>query len=93
VVIDASHGNSGKDHNRQAAVVVEIAERIAAGEPGISGLMLESFLEAGAQKPGPLSSLRYGQSITDKCLDWVTTAALLDELAAAVATRRKLQRI
>ena len=88
VVVDASHGNSGKDHQRQAEVVRELAARIAAGEPGISGIMIESFLEPGAQPPGPLSTLRYGQSITDKCLDWQTTADLLAQLAQAITTRR-----
>jgi len=88
VVIDASHGNSGKDHNRQAEVIRELAARIAAGEQGISGIMIESFLEPGAQAPGPLSTLRYGQSITDKCLDWPSTATLLTQLASAVTARR-----
>jgi 3-deoxy-7-phosphoheptulonate synthase len=90
VVIDASHGNSGKDHNRQAEVIRELAARIAAGELGISGIMIESFLEPGAQAPGPLSTLRYGQSITDKCLDWPTTATLLAQLAAAITAKREL---
>jgi 3-deoxy-7-phosphoheptulonate synthase len=86
VIVDASHGNSGKDHVRQAGVVRELAERIGAGEPGIAGLMMESFLVAGRQDLGP--SMTRGQSITDACMDWDTTAALLDELAAAVAARR-----
>ena len=90
VVVDASHGNSGKDHVRQAAVVREIAARLAEGEQGISGLMMESFLEAGAQAPGPLDTLTYGQSVTDKCMDWDTTAGLLHELAGAVRARRAL---
>ncbi|MDR2723541.1 MAG: 3-deoxy-7-phosphoheptulonate synthase [Cellulomonadaceae bacterium] len=90
VVIDASHGNSGKDHVRQAEVVRQLAARIAAGETGITGLMMESFIEAGAQQPGPLDTLVYGQSVTDKCMDIETTAALLDLLAQAVATRRAL---
>jgi 3-deoxy-7-phosphoheptulonate synthase len=89
VVVDASHGNSNKDHVRQAQVVREIAERLAAGERGISGLMMESFLEAGAQKPGPLDTLTYGQSVTDKCMDWGTTEGLLRDLAAAVRARRE----
>ncbi|NLF03549.1 MAG: 3-deoxy-7-phosphoheptulonate synthase [Actinomycetales bacterium] len=89
VIVDASHGNSGKDHVRQAEVVRELATRLAAGEQGITGLMLESFLVAGAQAPAP-SGLTYGQSVTDKCMDWDTTAALLGELAAAVRTRRGL---
>ncbi|WP_402468487.1 3-deoxy-7-phosphoheptulonate synthase [Isoptericola aurantiacus] len=89
LVVDASHGNSGKDHVRQAEVVREIAARLAEGEQGITGLMLESFLEAGAQKPAPLDQLVYGQSVTDKCMDWGTTAELLAVLAAAVRTRRE----
>ena len=88
LVIDASHGNSGKDHNRQREVILELADRIAAGEQGISGLMMESFLAEGAQPPGPLSTLTYGQSVTDSCLDWATTSTLLDKLAEAVKSRR-----
>jgi 3-deoxy-7-phosphoheptulonate synthase len=88
VVVDASHGNSGKDHVRQAEVVREIAERLADGERGISGLMMESFIEAGAQAPGPLDELVYGRSVTDKCMDWSTTAELLGVLAGAVRARR-----
>ncbi|GAA1855518.1 3-deoxy-7-phosphoheptulonate synthase [Myceligenerans crystallogenes] len=88
LVVDASHGNSGKDHLRQAEVVTEIAARLADGEQGITGLMMESFLEAGAQKPGPLDTLTYGRSVTDKCMDWTTTDNLLHTLAQAVRTRR-----
>ena len=86
IVIDASHGNSGKDHVRQAAVARELAERVAAGEPGVVGVMLESFLEAGRQEVG--GEMVFGRSVTDSCLDWDTTADLLLELADAVATRR-----
>jgi 3-deoxy-7-phosphoheptulonate synthase len=83
VLIDASHGNSGKDPVRQAEVVAEVAERIGAGERGIAGVMLESFLESGRQDLvlGRAGDLTYGQSITDACLDWPTTATLLDALA------------
>ncbi|MEY7971864.1 3-deoxy-7-phosphoheptulonate synthase [Saccharomonospora xinjiangensis] len=93
LVVDASHGNSRKDHVRQAAVVTELAGRIADGEPGIVGLMMESFLEAGRQDLtlGRRDELDYGRSITDACLDWTTTASLLDELAAAVRARRRLR--
>ncbi|MBS4101754.1 3-deoxy-7-phosphoheptulonate synthase, partial [Tsukamurella paurometabola] len=72
VMVDCSHANSGKDHVRQAEVAREIAGRLAAGEKGISGVMLESFLVAGAQQPGP-GPLVYGQSVTDKCMDFGTT--------------------
>ena len=88
LVIDASHANSGKDHVRQAAVVREIAAQVAAGEEGIAGLMLESFLVAGRQEPGPLGTLTYGQSVTDACIGWEETERLLGEVAEAVRTRR-----
>ncbi|MBB4684917.1 3-deoxy-7-phosphoheptulonate synthase [Amycolatopsis jiangsuensis] len=90
LVVDASHGNSGKDHVRQAGVVRELAARIAGGERGIAGLMLESNLVAGRQELvlGRGGDLAYGQSITDACLDWDTTDGLLDTLAAAVRDRR-----
>ena len=88
LMIDASHGNSGKSHVRQAEVVREIGASIAAGNAGIAGIMMESFIVAGAQKPAP-SGLTYGQSVTDACIDWETTATLLRELAADVRTRRE----
>lgn len=86
VIVDASHGNSGKDHVRQADVAREVAARIAAGERGVAGLMLESFLLAGRQELG--EDMAYGQSVTDACMSWDTTADVLDELAAAVVARR-----
>jgi 3-deoxy-7-phosphoheptulonate synthase len=86
VIVDASHGNSGKDHVRQAGVVRDLATRIAGGEPGITGVMMESFLEAGRQDLG--EAMVHGRSVTDACLDWATTSELLDELATAVAARR-----
>jgi 3-deoxy-7-phosphoheptulonate synthase len=91
VMIDASHGNSGKNHARQAEVVGEIAARVAGGEPGIMGLMMESFLVAGRQDLclGGREALTYGQSITDACIDWETTEPLLRRLAQAVARRRR----
>ena len=88
VVIDCSHGNSGKDERRQAQVVRDIAARLAAGEKGITGVMMESFLVAGNQPAGPLSTLTYGQSITDRCLGWEDTESLLRTLAGAVAAGR-----
>ena len=82
VMIDCSHANSAKDHVRQAEVTAEVAARIAAGERGIAGLMLESFLVAGAQSLG--GELTYGQSVTDQCMDFRTTASLLGDLYAAM---------
>jgi 3-deoxy-7-phosphoheptulonate synthase len=88
LVIDASHGNSGKDEARQIQVVRDIASRIAAGEQGITGLMMESFIEGGNQPAAPLNQLIYGKSITDRCISWPDTDHLLRELAEAVSTRR-----
>lgn len=88
LVIDAAHGNCGKDENREAEVIEEIAARIADGEQGILGIMMESFLKGGHQKPAPLDQLVYGQSITDACVPWDRTERLLHTLADAVATRR-----
>ncbi len=86
VIVDASHGNSGKDHVRQAAVAREVAARIAGGERGVAGVMLESFLVGGRQELGP--DMTYGQSVTDACMAWDATADVFDELATAVAARR-----
>jgi 3-deoxy-7-phosphoheptulonate synthase len=88
IMVDASHGNSEKDYRRQSIVADALADQIAAGEQGLIGVMMESFLEAGRQEPGPLEGLVYGQSITDACMDMATTAAVLNGLAAAVGKRR-----
>ena len=90
LMVDASHGNSGKDHRRQPLVAASIAQQVAAGEDGLTGVMLESFLRAGQQEPGPPATLAYGQSVTDACMDFPTTEAALHELAAAVRSRRKV---
>lgn len=77
LIIDAAHGNCGKNEVREAEVVEEIAARVAAGEQGILGIMMESFLKAGNQKPAPLDQLEYGKSITDACVPWDRTEQLL----------------
>ena len=90
VVVDASHGTSAKDHNRQADVVAELARRIGAGDRAVRGVMLESFIEAGRQDLvlGRRADLVYGRSITDACIDWDTTVIQLRRLAGAVTARR-----
>jgi 3-deoxy-7-phosphoheptulonate synthase len=88
VVVDASHGNSSRDFRRQCAVVQNISEQIAAGERGIVGAMIESFLVEGRQDLGEPGLLTYGQSITDACLGWEATELALEELASAVRARR-----
>ncbi|TDQ46610.1 3-deoxy-7-phosphoheptulonate synthase [Actinorugispora endophytica] len=89
IMIDASHANSGKDHLRQPGVAEAIAAQVAEGQTGITGVMLESFLVAGAQELGDPATLTYGQSITDKCMSWETTEGVLTGLAEAVRSRRK----
>jgi 3-deoxy-7-phosphoheptulonate synthase len=90
VLIDASHGNSGKDHRRQPRIAHELAARISEGESALLGVMLESFLFPGRQDlvPGRSAQLRYGQSITDACIGWDQTVAVLIGLARAVSMRR-----
>src|SRR5262249_59816457 len=88
VMIDASHGNSEKDHGRQPVVVRDVAAQIAQGEIGIIGMMMESFLVEGRQDLGDPARLVYGQSITDACMGWDGTVPVLRELAAAVPSRR-----
>ena len=92
LLIDASHGNSGKDERRQIQVVHELAQRIGDGEEGFTGLMMESFIRGGNQKPAPLDQLVYGCSITDRCISWPDTEDLLEELAQAVDRRRSTAR-
>lgn len=91
LVVDASHGNSGKDHLRQAEVAGELAAQIASGERALAGVMLESNLVAGAQKldvsVGP-AGLTRGQSVTDACMGWDASATALEQLAAGVQARR-----
>ena len=87
VIVDASHDNSGKDHERQPLVAAEIAAQVAAGSGAIVGVMLESFLQAGRQAIG--GELTYGQSITDACMSWETTVEVLAGLDAAATRRRE----
>jgi 3-deoxy-7-phosphoheptulonate synthase len=89
VVIDASHDNSGKDHERQPGIVSEIADQVATGNGAIVGVMMESFLVGGRQDLEADEPLVYGQSITDACMDWDNTVLTLDRLASAVRKRRE----
>ena len=90
VVVDVSHANSGKKPENQPAVVHDVAGQIAGGERRIVGVMIESHLVAGRQDLVAGQALVYGQSITDGCVGWDTSVALLEELAAAVEARRGL---
>lgn len=85
IMIDASHANCGKDDTKMPEVYREIIRQRAAGSKKVVGAMLESHLVAGNQKfPQPLENLTYGQSITDKCINWDTTVALVNETVEAL---------
>ena len=88
LIVDCSHGNSGKDPQRQTQVVADLCDQIEQGQPALRGLMLESHLVGGSQPTAALADLRYGQSITDACLSLDDTLPLLDQLAAAVRRAR-----
>jgi 3-deoxy-7-phosphoheptulonate synthase len=104
IMVDASHGNSERDHTKQLDVIKDLAAQIAAGQRGLVGVMVESFLVAGRQdlptEEAPSSGspadvrgrLVFGQSITDACIGWDETVGALEELASAVRARRAVQR-
>ena len=87
VMVDCSHANSAKDWRRQAAVAQDLAGQLAGGERRILGVMIESHLHEGRQDLVPGQPLRPGVSITDGCIGWEQTEAVLRELAAAVRGR------
>lgn len=89
VMVDCSHGNSRKDHNRQSVVLDDVAKQIEAGSSHIMGVMIESHLVGGNQSIAKdTADLVYGQSITDACVDWETTKQMLRSLAESVAKGR-----
>jgi 3-deoxy-7-phosphoheptulonate synthase len=86
IMVDCSHGNSNKDHTRQAAVARAVARQFRGGQRALMGLLIESNLEPGKQRWERGAALRYGVSITDACIGWDETEALLHEIAEAVRT-------
>ena len=94
LMVDCSHANSSKQHQKQLDVARDIAAQIAGGSRSVFGLMIESHLNAGAQKFSPgkdvPGALEYGKSITDACLGWDDSLQSLAELSAAVVARRAL---
>jgi 3-deoxy-7-phosphoheptulonate synthase len=87
IMIDCSHDNSNKDHTRQGLVAREVLRQFREGRQSIMGLMLESNLNPGKQTWKRGVALAHGVSITDGCLGWEDTAALLNELAESIVTR------
>ncbi len=92
LMIDCSHANANKQHERQIEVARDVAAQVAGGNRCIFGLMIESHLVAGAQKFSPGSDspakLTYGQSITDACIGWDDSVGVLNVLSEAVTRRR-----
>jgi 3-deoxy-7-phosphoheptulonate synthase len=89
VMIDCSHANSGKDPANQPRVAADVGAQVAAGDRRIVGMMVESNLVAGRQDLVAGRDLAYGQSITDGCIGWDETVAMLEALAEAAAARRR----
>ena len=92
LMVDCSHANSSKQHEKQMDVARDIGAQIAGGSRSVFGVMVESHINPGAQKftPGKddVSKLAYGQSITDACIDWGQSEQLLEGLAQSVLARR-----
>lgn len=94
LMVDCSHGNSLKDHRNQPKVAAALADQISRGEDAVMGVMIESHINEGAQKvcnEGGKAGLKYGVSITDACINLQETETVLQSLATAVSTRRKLK--
>ncbi len=87
LVVDFSHANCQKQHRKQVDVAKDICEQIKSGSTYIAGVMAESFIVEGNQPMDDISSLTYGQSITDPCLSWEDTAYMLELLANAIKAR------
>lgn len=88
IMIDCSHGNSHKKWQEQHLVAESVAAQMAAGDDHIGAVMIESNINSGNQKCDSRQNLKYGVSITDACVDWEGTLAILDTLAAGVQARR-----
>jgi len=89
LMIDCSHANASKQYQRQMEVSADIAAQMARGERRIVGVMVESHLVEGRQELEAGRALQFGQSITDPCLGWNDSTALLATLAEGVRKRRK----
>ena len=85
IMVDCSHANSNKDPSAQPEVAREVLGQVQEGSGSIVGIMLESHIHSGSQRiPDNLDELRYGVSVTDGCIDWPTTQAMLREAAQAL---------
>jgi 3-deoxy-7-phosphoheptulonate synthase len=95
LLVDCSHGNSSKNHKNQPKVAADIAEQLKNGEEGILGVMIESNIHEGNQKPpvdGGKEPIKYGISITDACIGWDDTEKILATLAEGARKRREVRK-
>jgi 3-deoxy-7-phosphoheptulonate synthase len=96
-MVDCSHANSSKQHERQVDVARDVAAQLKAGSHCIFGVMVESHLTAGAQKfsagKDDPAGLAYGQSITDACIGWEHSLEVLEVLSEAVKARATLKAV
>jgi 3-deoxy-7-phosphoheptulonate synthase len=88
IMVDFSHSNSSKQHQKQLEVGESVARQVAAGDQRVFGVMIESHLKGGRQDLVPGQQLEYGVSITDACIGWSDSEPLLERLAEAVVERR-----
>ena len=88
IMIDCSHGNSYKDHNKQIDVAKALAKQISNGEKSIFGVMIESFIESGNQAVKADTPLVYGKSITDACVNLAVSEDILSLLAESIKQRQ-----
>ena len=88
LMVDCSHANSNKDYRRQLAVAKDLAGQLGQGEQRIVGVMIESNIVEGRQGLTPEVPLEYGKSVTDACLGWEDSVAVLELLAQGVRARR-----
>lgn len=89
IMVDCSHANSSKKHEKQMEVGADLCKQLANGERRIFGIMIESNIVAGRQNVVNGKAETYGQSVTDACIDWESTVTLLEQFAQAVQARRQ----
>jgi 3-deoxy-7-phosphoheptulonate synthase len=93
VMVDCSHAQTNKDYTKQPAVLAALIDQVEQGGTGLMGVMLESNIFAGNQKPShDRSKLKYGVSVTDPCIDWETTERSLNDAARALGERQRVSR-
>ncbi len=88
VMVDCSHANCNKDYTKMSAVLMDLVQQVLGGQDCVIGAMLESNIIEGTQKfPQPFECLNWGQSITDPCIGWEETEALVQDVYKRLAPR------